>query len=460
MRPLRCLLIICTALSSSAAAQSLQDFRHLVSSESWTENWPDATGQPQPRAVTSELWTAAMQAMLDSHGTLRIPAREQPYYIDAPLILKSGQSILADPSAEIRLKPGTSTCMVRNEHLIGFATQPAPADTKPDTSILIEGGIWTTLATSHKETNGNPRGASATRDPVPGTHGVLLLHNVRGIIVRNITVRQSKAFAIHLANAQDFTVDGVTLDHHRRDGVHVNGPASHGLIRNVRGDSADDTVALNAWEWKNYAPSYGPIHHIIIEHITGTPAGTHSANSIRLLPGIKRFTDGTTLDCPIHDITIRDVTDIREFKLYDQPNLELGRDNDFSVGVGTLRNIRFESITLHFPAKIEVHANTDGLTLKNVRLLYPYLKAGEPFVAIGPKSATYKHTADPSLWTEIFSPDLDCTVTNLTVENITTQDSTTPLLPAEVVRTITQKPNADYPRTLPKGGTGKGTWVQ
>ncbi|NBV34518.1 MAG: hypothetical protein EBR81_12210, partial [Proteobacteria bacterium] len=32
----------------------------------------------------------------------------------------------------------------------------------------------------------------------------------------------------------------------------------------------------------------------------------------------------------------RRITDIREFKLYDQPNLELGRDNDFSAGIGSL----------------------------------------------------------------------------------------------------------------------------
>lgn len=459
MRLILCLFVIFTALLSSSTAQSLQEFHHLVRTGTWTENWPDATGQSEPRTITAELWTTAMQAVLDAHNILRIPAREQPYYLDSPLVLKSGQSLIADPRAEIRLKPGTSTCMVRNTHTVGFAEQAVPASTDADTDILIEGGIWSTLATSPKETNANPRGASAKQNPVHGTHGVILLHNVRRVTVRDITVRQSRAFAVHLANAHGFTVDGVTLDRHGRDGVHVNGPASHGIIRHVRGDSADDTVALNAWEWKNYAPSYGPIHHIRVEHITGAPAGVHAANSIRLLPGVKRFKNGATLDCPIHDITLRDITDIREFKLYDQPNLELGRDNDFSIGVGTLRDIHFENLLLHFPAQIEIHANTDRLSLQNVRLWYPR-EAGTFLVTIGPKSATYKHTSDPALWTEIFFPDLDCTVKNLTLENITTQDSSAPLAPAEVVRTIQQKPNPDYPKTLPQGGTGKGIWLQ
>ena len=104
---------------------------------------------------------------------------------------------------------------------------------------------------------------------------------------------------MHLANAHEFSVENITLDRPRRDGVHVNGPASDGLIRGVRGDSHDDNVALNAWEWKNDAPSYGPIERIVIEDVTARPKDVPAANSIRLLPGVKRFDDGTTLDCPI-----------------------------------------------------------------------------------------------------------------------------------------------------------------
>jgi polygalacturonase len=163
------------------------------------------------------------KAALDKDNAVHLPKRDRPYYLDEPIILKSGQKLVADSKAEIRLKPGTNTCMVRNENVAGFADQPVPADTKLDTDIVIEGGIWATLATSGSEINGNLRGASAKQNPVFGTHGVILLQNIRRVTVRNITVRQSKAFAVHLANAHDFAVDGLTLDAHRRDGVHVNG---------------------------------------------------------------------------------------------------------------------------------------------------------------------------------------------------------------------------------------------
>lgn len=408
-------------------------------------------------SVTAEVWTQAMQAALDESGKLHIPARNDPYYLDGPLILKSGQSLTADPKAEIRLKPGTNTCMVRNERVIGFTEGAVPDDTSPDRDIHIEGGIWSTLGSS----NGNRRGASSKQGAVFGTHGVFLLQNVRRVTVKNISVRESVPFGIHLANVRHFTVENITLENQGRDGVHVNGPASDGVIRGVRGNSHDDNVALNAWEWKNYAPSYGPIERIVIEDVTGSPEGVRAANSIRMLPGVKQFEDGTKLDCFIADVTLRRITDIREFKLYDQPNLELGREKDFSHQIGKLKNIRFEDLTFHHAGKIEVHADTDGLEIENVKLLHP-LVSGWHLLAIGPKSQTYQYGKpdEPEVWREIFSPDLDCTVSNVRVSNVQTMGSATGPPLDQLVKVIEQQLNPAYPVTTPRGGTGKGIWIQ
>lgn len=431
-----------------------------VRMETWSEKTTDAAGKVAMVSVTGEIWTEAFQADLDADGRLHIPARAKPYYLDGPLVMKSGQRLTADPTAEIRLKPGTNTCMVRNANLVGFAEQAVPAETHPDTDITIEGGIWTTLKLDGNA-HGNLRGVSAAKQPVPGTHGVILLHNVRKVSVRNVTVRQSMPFAIHLGNVREFTVDGLTLDRHGRDGVHVDGPASEGVIRNVRGDSHDDPVSLTAWDWKQYSASFGPIRNVLIEHITGSPTGKGSTDAIRLLPGIKRFRDGTLLDCPITDITMRDITDIRDFKLYDQPNLELGRANDFSVGVGTLKNIVFENLAFNRPGSIQVHANTDGLTVRGAKLLFAPA-VDYRLVELGPKSMTYKGSPGtaPAKWVEIFSPDLDCTVRNLAATGIRTRDAVSDLPVEQVVKVVELKPNPAYPKTTPKGGTGKGIWIR
>ena len=446
---------------ATASAGATTHAPALVRTGTWTETWPDKDGQLQTIEVTAEVWTEAFQADIDADGVLHIPAREKPYYLDGPLVMKSGQKLTADAKAEIRLKPGSNTCMVRNENIVGFADQPVPEDTQPDSDITIEGGIWTTLANGVKDNHGNQRGHSSKLKPVPGTHGVILLHNVRKVSVRNVTVRQSRPFAIHLGNIRDFTIDGLTLDRHGRDGVHVDGPASDGVIRHVSGDSHDDPVSLTAWDWRQYSASFGPIHHLTIENITGAPEGRRSTDAIRLLPGVKRFSDGTTLDCPIHDITLRHITDIRDFKLYDQPNLEAGRANDFSAGIGTLRNIVFENLTFNRPGGIQVHANTDDLTVRDAKLLFTP-PADYHLIELGPKSMTYKGApgTDPSRWTEIFSPDLDCTVRNLAVTGVRTRDGQTDMPIEQVVKVIVQKPNPDYPKTTPKGGTGKGIWIR
>ena len=176
---------------------------------------------------------------------------------------------------------------------------------------------------------------------------------------------------------------------------------------------------------------------------------------------MKRFSDGTTLDCPIHDITMRHITDIRDFKLYDQPNLEVGRDNDFSADIGTLKNIVFEDLTFNRPGSIQVHANADGLSIHNVRVNHP-INPEWHLLAIGPKSMIYKGApgTDSSRWTEIFSPDLDCTVRHVSISGVRTRDSQSDLPIEQVVKVIEQKPNPDYPKTTPKGGTGKGIWIR
>ena len=460
-RGCRCGVVIASLVGSRLAAAPLDDLRPLVSARHWTEQRADDTGAVHARAVTAEIWTAAFQRRIDETKRLEIPARAEPYYLDGPLVLPTGSTVIADPAAEIMLVPGINTCLVRNETMVGFADRPVPPDCQPDTDILIEGGIWTTtLATTADAQQGNVHGRSASAQPMPGTHGVILLHNVRGVRIRNVTVRESRPFAIHLGNVRDFMVDGLILDHTRRDGVHVSGPAADGLIRNVRGVSKDDPVALTAWDWRQYAPSFGPIERIVIEDVTGSPSGASPNNAIRLLPGVKRFADGTLLECPIRDITLRRITDITEFKLYDQPNNEVPVGTDLSDPIGRLENIRFEQLTFHRPGAIELHADSDGIVIQGVTLDFEPPPAWH-LLMIGPKSMTHRvNKADPATWREIFSPDRDCTVRNVSISGVRRAGAAEDLALEQVVKVIELQPNPEYPRTTPKGGTGKGQWIR
>ena len=137
----------------------------------------------------------------------------------------------------------------------------------------------------------------------------------------------------------------------------------------------------------------------------------------------------------------------------------VGRDVDSSASVGRLANIRLEGLVFNRPGTIEVHADTDGLAIAGVEVRFAPA-ADWRLVRLGPKSQTYKRNpADVTTWTEIFSPDRDCTVRGLEVRGV--RDAAGRDLPADrLVEVIEQRPNPDYPRTVPRGGTGKAIWVR
>ncbi len=454
-------------ISPSPESCSVLAFEAVAVTASWTELWPDAGGGEVARVVTAKIWNAPIQAALAKHGAVFLPKRDEPYYINDPILLKSGQRLGARRETEIRLVPNTNTCMVRNEHLVSGQDRPIPADAVPDTGILIEGGVWTTLATRPAQSNGNGQGWPARQDRSLNCHGVILFSNVRGVCVRNLVVRQSRAHAVQLSNCSDFLVDQVTFDEHRRDGIHVNGPATYGVIRGIRGVTGDDVIALNAWDWANTVPSFGAIDHVLVDGIYGNPR-LNGTDEIRLLPGTKTFADGRKLDCPVADCVFRNLHDIRTFKVYDQPNLELGRDRDFCDPIGTIKNVYFEQLVFKRPGRFQIAANVEGLAVDDVQLNFDPASPDYrdwKLIEIGPMSETYKiKPQDPASWVELFSPDRDVTVRNFRLTNVRVQagQDWQPLPNAEsdLVRVSDQKPNPDYPKTLPRGGRGRAIVIR
>lgn len=453
-------------------ASGMLKFQSLVRTEKWVETWPDGKGGVEKREVTGGIWNEAIQAALRETNRAVLPRRDKPYYLDAPIVLRSGQILVADRETEIRLKPGVNTCMIRNENIVGGQNGPLSKSLQPDTDIAIEGGIWTTLAVTRRENNGNSHGRADRNNTVPCCHGVILLSNVRSVAVRKVVIRQSRPFGVHLSNCSDFLVEDVTFEDHGRDGVHVNGPASFGIIRNITGVTHDDFVALNAWDWRNCTPTFGPIHHMLVENVAGSKSASQGAPNplpdgtaeIRLLPGTKNFADGSRLACDIRDCVFRKLTDIRTVKIYDQPNLELGRDKDFADPIGVVNNIHFRQLVFNRPGRFQIAADVDGLTIDDVKLGFA---VDESFrlVEVGPMSATYKSKPDdPSTWVEIFSPDKNITLRNLHLNNVQMRfgEKIAPLLNPEdrLVKVFSQTLNSNYPKTTPRGGSGKGDWIR
>jgi hypothetical protein len=77
-------------------------------------------------------------------------------------------------------------------------------------------------------------------------------------------------------------------------------------------------------------------------------------------------------------------------------------------------------------------------------------------------SQTYRHGPDPARWVEIFSPDRDVTVRGFQLGSVTINGQPVSATEAEArfLQVKDQQLNADYPKTLPRGGTGKAKLVK
>ena len=115
------------------------------------------------------------------------------------------------------------------------------------------------------------------------------------------------------------------------------------------------------------------------------------------------------------------------------------------------------------PGHFQIAAHVDRFAIDDVQLRFA---PNETFklVEIGPMSATCKmNPNDPSKWVELFSPDKDVTVRGfrLTKVSVVKDGLSVPLADASarLVKVADQQLNPDYPKSIPRGGTGKAILI-
>lgn len=398
---------------------------------------------------------------LSLYSRVKIPYIEEGIVLDRPILLNSGNRLSVDPATRITLSEEAGGCMIRNKN-IRTGREKEMHLTDPDENMLLEGGIWENggFGISSEDLN------LETERCKGAILGVIFFCNAVHFTVRNITVRRCPFYGILIAGAEHFVLENIRFDPQNKDGIHINGPTGYGHIRKISGQAGDDFLALNAWDWDSSAVTFGPIHHILAEDLNCTD------DELRLLPGRKRYPDGTLTDCPISDCCFREITGIRCFKLYQQPNCHNKemKKNDRSDIPGTIERVLFRDIIFSFINKegfgeIEAKALFEiGSDVKEIRFQKIQVSASEEqmkkngirLCEVGPKSSTWtKGDPDPDTWAEIFDPDLICEAEDLLFENVIFAGKK-PTDENTVVNAHRLSVNPDYPRTIPKGGTGYG----
>jgi hypothetical protein len=214
--------------------------------------------------------TKLLQAALDhTECVVTIPAGR--YIISQPLKICSRTWVDADPAAVIQLADGAG-----RDSSSFLLTNKDPTDGNHD--IVIEGGIG----------DGNSTGNPRKREYHGRSYGGVAVNfvNVRGLVLRNMTIRNPESFSIRLGEVEDFFIDTIRFDQSiprpNQDGVHVGGLCRRGVIRNLTVASAsgthDDMVALNADDDVerpfNVGLKCGDISDILVEDLESADAYT------------------------------------------------------------------------------------------------------------------------------------------------------------------------------------------
>jgi len=75
---------IATQPTSQSRPRSVAEYAKHVVTGTWTEKRANGTV-----SVSGKLWTRAIQLALDENKTVFIPDLGEPYYFDAPLVIRS-----------------------------------------------------------------------------------------------------------------------------------------------------------------------------------------------------------------------------------------------------------------------------------------------------------------------------------------------------------------------------------
>lgn len=324
--------------------------------------------------------TKKIQEMLDKRGDVYIPDGE--YIIDQTLIIHNDTHLKVAKNAVLRLADGANCEIIMNDEIDAGGYNE---------NITVEGGTWdgNNLNQQRYDLKGEwPDGFYRDR-----YFGVFMRFiGVRNLRVCNLTVKDPNAYCIQIARVHHFTVENIYIDENMAfgwtDGIHVNGPAKDGLIRNIRGATNDDMVALNTDDCYETEISCGNIEDVCVDGLYAEGGYTavrllscgHTLHNVQIrnIFGDYRYYTVAFTHHNVHpggynlidNVTIDGVFARKTFPKDDYPIIYFAKGTHTTRA--TLRNIhRVENnSTLASNVKIESGAVIDRLLIDDMTLRY------------------------------------------------------------------------------------------
>ena len=233
-----------------------------------------------------------LQEALAGARVVHLPYTEGGYLVSRTLKIGSGQTLIADPCARIRLADHSEgTHLLENSQQVGDRTDAADPRTWQH-DITVIGGVWDgnnpTQScyyhdTAHYE-DGFYGDGRRPYDPAAKLGMIFQFDKVRRLTLRGCTLKDPEMFAVQMGNIEDFLVEDIHFDFNLQkfnmDGIHVHGNSRRGIIRNIHGSTNDDMVALNADDGPLCELARGPIEDVVID---GLFAGERCFTGVRML---------------------------------------------------------------------------------------------------------------------------------------------------------------------------------
>lgn len=207
--------------------------------------------------------TAVLQSQLDLAMTGPLVLVIDGVALVSGLTIHRNTHLAFLPGCGLYLKDNSNRAAIRNANL--------SLSGMIDSDIAIVGGVI----------NGN-RAHQAQRDAAGYLNTGLQLFGINNLRLRNVTVRNARNFATHIANVTRLAINnytsilgGPSTPYDMTDGLHLNGPLSLATINGLTLEANDDCLALNANDGPNF---HGSITDVSISNVT-----VSGVSGIRLL---------------------------------------------------------------------------------------------------------------------------------------------------------------------------------
>lgn len=252
---------------------------------------------------------------------------------------------------------------------------------------------------------------------------------VENLEIKDIVIRDQRTYAALFANWKNITIENTSIElpgrvhGQNQDGFHIFGPGQFLNMRNVRGCTSDDFIALAPDE----SDGKSSITDVLIDGVTLDDAD----QAIRMLVHHKGLLDR---------VLIRNVTGTyRSYGFFINPFFNTGVDENGGYGNITIENVNLRSTAIDYdytePFLFRVGGHMRSLTLRNIEHYHPvdhrYLvdlglqyymddvKKNSPTV-IDSLTVDGLHTAENSPLSRDtdYIRVKDCTVKNLTIRNV------------------------------------------